>query len=98
MKHNIKKIDILKIDTQGYEDRVLAGAVKSIEEDIIKAIELEIIFDDTYDKYLTFSDLETYLLPYFRFCGIKNYNQNLFEGINFFAEILYLNKRIIKNK
>tara|TARA_B110000858_G_C17793315_1_gene471088 strand:- start:1701 stop:2456 length:756 start_codon:yes stop_codon:yes gene_type:complete len=98
LKHNIKKIDILKIDTQGYEDHVLAGAVKSIEEDIIKAIELEIIFDDTYDKYLTFSDLETYLLPYFRFCGIKNYNQNLFEGINFFAEILYLNKRIIKNK
>tara|TARA_B110000238_G_scaffold119984_1_gene129989 strand:- start:3297 stop:4073 length:777 start_codon:yes stop_codon:yes gene_type:complete len=95
LSHNIGKIDILKVDTQGYEDHVLAGAVKSIKNDIIKAIELEIIFDDTYDKYLTFSDLEKYLLPSFRFCGIKNYNQNLFEGINFFAEILYLNKKII---
>ena len=94
LRYNIEKIDILKIDTQGYEDHVLEGAVKSIKDDIIKAIELEIIFDDTYDRYLTFSDIERYLLPYFRFCGIKNYNQNLFEGINFFAEILYLNKKL----
>ena len=98
LKNNINKIDILKIDTQGYEDQVLAGSVDSIEKDIIKAIELEIIFDDTYDKYLTFSDLEKYLLPKFRFCGIKNYNYNLFEGINFFAEVLYLNKKIIIKK
>jgi FkbM family methyltransferase len=98
LSHNINKIDILKVDTQGYEDQVLAGSVQTIKNDIIKAIELEIIFDDTYDKYLTFSDLEKYLLPSFRFCGIKNYNQNLFEGINFFAEILYLNKKIITKK
>ena len=69
-----------------------------IDSNSIKAIELEIIFDDTYDKYLSFSDIERFLLPNFRFSGIKNYNQNLFEGINFFAEVLYLNKNIIKNK
>ena len=97
-KNNIKNIDILKIDTQGYEDQVLAGAMNLIKKNLIQAIELEIIFDDTYDKYLTFSDLEKYLLPNFRFCGIKNYNQNLFEGINFFAEVLYLNKEIINTK
>ena len=95
IKNNINKIDILKIDTQGYEDLVLAGAAQMLNKNLIKSVELEIIFDDTYDKYLTFSDLEKYLLPNFRFCGIKNYNNNLFEGINFFAEILYLNKKIL---
>lgn len=95
IKNNIYNIDILKIDTQGYEDLVLAGAAQMLNKNLIKSVELEIIFDDTYDKYLTFSDLEKYLLPNFRFCGIKNYNNNLFEGINFFAEILYLNKKIL---
>lgn len=98
VNNNINNIDILKVDTQGYEDLVLAGAVKTLNKNFIKSVELEIIFDDTYDKYLTFSDLEKYLLPNFRFCGIKNYNNNLFEGINFFAEILYLNKDILKKK
>ena len=97
-KKSIKKIDILKIDTQGYEEKILFGAKNLIDSNSIKAIELEIIFDDTYDKYLSFSDIEKFLLPNFRFSGIKNYNQNLFEGINFFAEVLYLNKNIIKNK
>ncbi|OUU27087.1 MAG: hypothetical protein CBB97_06540 [Candidatus Endolissoclinum sp. TMED37] len=96
-KNDIKSIDILKIDTQGYEDKILEGSMELLKNNNIKAIELEIIFDDTYDKYLTFSDIEKYLLPNFRFVGIKNYNNNLFEGINFFAEILYLNKKILKN-
>ena len=56
------------------------------KKDIISAIELEIIFDNTYDKFLTFSDIEKYLIQNFRFSGIKNYNLNLFEGINFFAK------------
>ena len=95
-KKSIHKIDILKIDTQGYEDLVLKGSSNLLNKNLISAIELEIIFDDTYDKYLSFSEIEKYLLPNFRFCGIKNYNQNLFEGINFFAEVLYLNKKLLK--
>tara|TARA_B100001093_G_scaffold515704_1_gene592627 strand:- start:5776 stop:6528 length:753 start_codon:yes stop_codon:yes gene_type:complete len=95
-KNSINKIDILKIDTQGYEDLVLKGSINLINKNLINAIELEIIFDDTYDKYLSFSEIEKYLSPNFRFCGIKNYNQNLFEGINFFAEVLYLNKKLLK--
>ena len=94
-RNNIEHIDILKIDTQGYEDLVLAGAKETLKKDIISAIELEIIFDNTYSKFLTFSDIEKYLIQNFRFSGIKNYNYNLFEGINFFAEVLYIKKNII---
>ncbi len=94
-RNNIEHIDILKIDTQGYEDLVLTGAKETLKKDIISAIELEIIFDNTYNKFLTFSDIEKYLVQNFRFSGIKNYNHNLFEGINFFAEVLYIKKSLI---
>jgi len=89
-------IDLLKIDVQGYEEKVLKGSMQMFLENNIDAVETEIMFDDVYKKYLNFSDIEKYLLPNFRFCGIKTYNNNLFEGINFFAEILYFNKRLIK--
>ena len=39
-RNNIEHIDILKIDTQGYEDLVLAGAKETLKKDIISAIEL----------------------------------------------------------
>ncbi len=95
LENNINKIDILKIDTQGYEDLVLEGARETLKKNIISAVELELIFDDTYNKFLTFSDVEKFLNENFRFSGIKNYNNNLFEGINFFSEILYINKKLI---
>lgn len=95
---NINKIDILKIDTQGYEDKVLYGAKNLFLKNIISAVELEIIFDDTYNNHLTFSEIEKYLIPNYRFSGIKNYNQNLFEGLNFFAEVLYINNKLLQKK
>ena len=95
LENKVNKIDILKIDTQGYEDLVLAGAREVLKKNIISAVELELIFDDTYNKFLTFSDIEKYLNENYRFSGIKNYNNNLFEGINFFSEVLYINKKLI---
>ncbi len=95
LENKINKIDILKIDTQGYEDLVLSGARDILKKNIISAVELELIFDDTYNKFLTFSDIEKYLNENFRFSGIKNYNNNLFEGINFFSEVLFINKKLI---
>ena len=92
-ENKIDRINILKIDTQGYEVKVLAGARKTIESDILDSIETEIMFDDVYETYLTFTDLEKNMNSNFRFSGIKTYNNNLFEGINFFAEVLYINKK-----
>ena len=98
VQNSINQIDILKIDTQGYEDLVLKGSYEKLNNNMINSIELEIIFDETYNKYLTFTDVEKFLLPNYRILRIKNYNHNLFEGINFFVEVLYLNKIFLDKK
>ena len=95
-KNNLNNIDILKIDTQGYEDKVLKGCENIFKNNIVSFVEVEIMFDDVYEKYLTFSDLEKNLLPYdFRFCAITTANNNLFEGLVFFADLVYFNKNKI---
>ena len=48
------RIDILKIDTQGYEDEVLSGATHLIKNKKIKFIEVEIMFDEVYTKTMSF--------------------------------------------
>ena len=91
-KKKISNVDILKIDTQGFEEEVLNGAKKSFLKNIISIIESEIIFDNVYKHRLSFFDLEKYLLPNsFRFVGIETCNNNLFDGYYFFADVLYVN-------
>tara|TARA_B100001057_G_C22839311_1_gene946436 strand:+ start:1497 stop:2258 length:762 start_codon:yes stop_codon:yes gene_type:complete len=91
--NNINHIDIVKIDTQGYEDKVLEGSINTIKNNQIKAIVTEIMFDDVYDKYFSFSDIEKFILPNnFRMVGIDLQNNNLFSGQVFFADVYYFNK------
>ena len=56
---------------------------------------MEIILDNVYDKYLTFSDVEKYLLKNkFRLSGITTANNNIFEGLVFFVDVMYFNTKI----
>ena len=96
-ENQIHKIDLLKIDTQGYEDKVLKGSLETIKKNKIGIILTEIMFDDVYDKYFSFSDLEQFLIPWnFRMVGIELSNNNLFTGLVFFADVMYFNKNIYK--
>ena len=55
------------------------------------------MFDNVYDKYFSFSDLEKYIIPYnFRMVGIQLGNNNLFSSLNFFADVYYFNKNFYK--
>ena len=96
-QNSIDKIDILKIDTQGYEDKVLQGSLETIKKNKIGIIITEIMFDDVYDKHFCFSDLEKYLIPYnFRMVGIDMANNNIFSGLVFCADVMYFNKILHK--
>ena len=96
--NKIKHIDILKLDTQGYEDQILSGCENILKSERISIIELEMIFDDVYEKYLTFTDIEKNLVKNnYRFAGIETCNNNLFEGIIFFGDLIYINKKLLKS-
>lgn len=59
----IHYIDILKLDTQGYEPQCLAGASCLLGEKRVGILRLELILSDFYEKSLTFSEIEKYLVP-----------------------------------
>tara|TARA_Y100000816_G_scaffold64479_1_gene42720 strand:+ start:18 stop:743 length:726 start_codon:yes stop_codon:yes gene_type:complete len=59
-ENSINLIDILKIDTEGYEFHVIKGAGKKIKN--INYIYFEHHFDDMLKKGYTFSDIHNYLL------------------------------------
>ena len=61
-KNNISFIDLLKIDTQGHEKKVLEGALETLRKKTF-LLEVELIFVDYYDKKNSFYDLESILKP-----------------------------------
>ena len=63
LQNEINLIDILKIDTQGYEDKVIAGAKNLIKDNKIKIIQIEIIFSEIYENPLNIYDIEKFLVP-----------------------------------
>ena len=92
-ENNIDYIDFIKIDAQLYEDKILEGSFKSLKDNKIKILQVEIIFNDYYEKYFTFSDIEKYLVSNnFRMVGINVINNNIFKGPQFGADIYYFNK------
>ena len=97
LEKKINQIDLIKIDTQGYEDKVLEGCKRTFEKDNVKAIITEVMFDNVYEKYFSFSDIEKHILPFnFRMVGIDLSNNNLFTGLVFFADVYYFNKKYFK--
>ena len=60
-QNNINRIDILKLDLQGYELHALKGARQLLENKQISCIFTEINFMPFYDGSALFSDLDQYL-------------------------------------
>ena len=54
IKNKIKKIDILKIDTQAFEDRVIMGSLDLIKNNFINFLEIEIIKKEAYENNFHF--------------------------------------------
>jgi len=93
-KKGIKKIDILKIDTQGFEAEVLKGASNMLKNIFI--IELEIIFSDIYEKSSSIGAIESLLSNYgfnlWEISYIGKFATNKYNRINFIdAQFVNLN-------
>ena len=87
IKKNIKKIDLLKIDTEGHEYFILKGSTKTFSK--IKYIYFEHHYDDMLDKMYTYSNIHD-LLKIYKFKKI--YKSKMFFRKTF--EYIYENSEI----
>ena len=62
-ENKIKHIDILKIDTQGFEEKVLLGASGLLKKGGISLIQLELTISEIYEAPLAIYDVEKHLVP-----------------------------------
>lgn len=91
-KNQINKIDILKIDTQGYEENVLKGSSKMILSKKIKFIEIELIFSDIYNKTLSIKDIESIIGDNYRLFANDNVG-NLHSNMIYQLNLIYIEKK-----
>lgn len=93
-QNNIKKIDFLKIDTQGYEVNVINGANKMIKNNLIDIIQLELTFSPIYQKNYNIYDIEKILIPNgYKLFGTSQYG-NLFTDQNWQCDFMYISNSI----
>lgn len=89
--NNIKFIDLLKIDTQGYEDKVLEGSREMINSKKINFIQIEFIMGNQYEKRLNIIDYEKFLIKNnYRLYGI-NQKGDLLKKSDLCLDLLYVN-------
>ena len=80
-EQSINKIDILKIDTEGFEFKVIKGAREKIKD--IKYIYFEHHYDDMLKKKYSFSDIHSYLIKngFIKVFKLKMFFRKTFEYI-----------------
>ena len=94
---NISNIDILKIDTQGFEDKVLLGAQNLLKNNRIKLIQLELIFSEIYEGPLQIYDVEKMLIPNnYKLFSISN-GGSLFTDYIYQSDFIYISNDTYEN-
>ena len=94
---NLTNIDILKIDTQGFEDKVLLGAQNLLKNNRIKLIQLELIFSEIYENPPNIYDVEKTLIPNnYKLFGISN-GGSLISHYIYQSDFIYISNDTYEN-
>jgi hypothetical protein len=88
-EHGFKQIDILKIDTQGYDLQVLKGATRLLAGRRVRAVVLEANFVPMYERQATFSELHE-LLSSHGYRLVDFYNQHRSGGYTAWCDAIYV--------
>ena len=89
---NINQIDLLKIDTQGYELEILEGLGTELNN--VRILITELMFYDYYEKSLSFYELESILRPFnFSLYDINHVAKNPMNGRTDWIDVIYVQNR-----
>jgi FkbM family methyltransferase len=96
LEHNISDIDLLKIDTEGFEIQVLQGFMKMISESKIKALYCEVGFSTVNERNTYLNDLIDFASQNnFQFYGLYEINnERIVLGKNF-GNALFINNSVV---
>jgi FkbM family methyltransferase len=94
---SLEKIDLLKIDTEGYEMNVLSGASEMLKARRISFILCEVGFLKVNHRNTNFSELSEYLARFgYYFIGLYNLSGEGWSSGQYYGNALYANKFILK--
>lgn len=89
----VAHVNLLKIDTQGFEPQVLEGLGARLRD--VDIVLTELMFYDYYESSLTFSDIERFLLPAgFHLYDISHIAKNPMNGRTDWVDVIYVNKSL----
>jgi FkbM family methyltransferase len=96
-KHNIKKIDLLKIDTEGFEINVLKGAEEMLQGGHISFVYCETGFQQSNQRNTYFPTLTEYLAQrnYF-FFGLYQMDYHDWKRGNGLGNALFIHKTVFQ--
>ena len=97
-ENKIDSIDLLKIDTEGYEIPVLDGAVNALQNNRIKLIYLEVGFSKKNLRNSYFVNVMDKLAQYdYALFGLYEIHHYDIENHNHFGNGLFVHKNYLKN-
>lgn len=92
LSRGIERVDLLKMDTQGFEPQVLEGLGESLKN--VSVVLTEIMFYDLYERSLSFYDIEQFLMPAgFELFDISHISKNPMNGRTDWVDVIYVNKK-----
>jgi len=92
----IKRINVLKIDVQGFEPEVLRGSSEFLKKSKVDIIELEIILGFGYLKSISFFDIEKNLNKFGYKLISLNYSSNVISFSNYQVDAIYVKHNIFE--
>jgi len=98
-QHQIEKINLLKMDVQGYELKILQGAKYFLENSLIDFIYSEVDFNKTNPECQGFDEINLFLSNYgFHFsCFYEVYCWGEDKRYFGFCNALFVNQKLIKS-
>lgn len=95
---NISSIDLLKIDTEGYEILVLEGCQSMINEGRIGMIYCEVGFMEKDKRHVKFNELSSLMSKYgFSFFGLYDLSIDSFYFGDYYGNALFIHNSRIKS-